>query len=265
VNLAGANVLITGASGGIGQAITRALAARRANLLLTGRRAEVLEPLAHELGARMVVCDLSETEPVERLAADALAAGVEVFISNAGHPATGLLTDLTEDQIDRMVRINLRSPIVLARALAPSMIERRHGHMVFISSLAGKTAGPSSSIYSATKFGLRGFALALREDLRPYDVGVSCVTPGFINDAGMFADARVELPKGVGTKSPQDVAAAVIRAIERNRAEIDVAPFPLRLGAAVAGLAPQLSSAVSRRLGSQEFAANLTTGQLPKR
>jgi short-subunit dehydrogenase len=265
MNVTGANVLITGATGGIGQAITRAFAARRANLVLTGRRADVLEPLAQELGARPIVCDLSKRKQVEQLAGDSLEAGIEVFVSNAANPASGVLTDLTAEQVDRMLRVNLRSPIMLAQALAPSMIERRRGHMVFISSLAGKAASPSSSIYSATKFGLRGFALALREDLRPYGVGVSTISPGFIHEAGMFADAGVELPKGVGTKSPQDVAAAVIRAIERNRAEIDVAPVPMRVGAALAGLAPQLSSAVSRRLGSEELAANLTAGQLEKR
>ena len=89
-----------------------------------------------------------------------------------------------------MLEVNLRAPIALARALAPAMIARGSGHIVFISSLAGKAAAPASSIYSATKFGLRGFALGLREDLRPHGVGVSVVLPGFIRDAGMFADAR---------------------------------------------------------------------------
>jgi short-subunit dehydrogenase len=265
VSVTSGTVLITGASGGIGNAIARAFAARGANLLLTGRRADVLEPLAEELGGRALVCDLAKRKQVDELAAEALAADVDVLVANAAHPASGRLTDLTQTEVDRMLTVNLRAPIALAHALTPRMIERRRGHLVFISSLAGKSASPSSSIYSATKFGLRGFALALREDLHPYGVGVSVVLPGFINEAGMFADARIELPKGVGTKSPQDVAAAVLRAIDRNRAEIDVAPVPLRVGAAVAGLAPQLSSVVSRRLGSEEIAANLTAGQRDKR
>ena len=75
------------------------------------------------------------------------------------------------------------------------MIDRGHGHLVFISSLSGKVASPASSIYSATKFGLRGFALGLREDLAPHGVGVSVVLPGFIRDAGMFAEAAVKLPR----------------------------------------------------------------------
>jgi short-subunit dehydrogenase len=132
---------------------------------------------------------------------------------------------------------------------------------VFISSLSGKVASASSSIYSATKFGLRGFALGLREDLRPSGVGVSVVLPGFIREAGMFAQAGVELPRGVGTRSPDDVARAVVNAIEHNRAELDVAPLGLRLGASFAGLAPELAARVSRRMGGEKIASDLTAGQ----
>ena len=97
-----------------------------------------------------------------------------------------------------MLEVNLRAPIALARALAPGMVERHRGHLAFISSLSGKTASPASSVYSATKFGLRGFALGLREDLRRQRVGVSVVLPGFIREAGMFADSRATLAAGCG-------------------------------------------------------------------
>lgn len=256
-------VLVTGATGGIGHAIARAFAGCGASLILTGRRAEVLEPLAEEVGGRALACDLSQREDVDRLVAQA--AAVDVLVANAALPASGALTDLTQAQIDRMLEVNLRAPVTIARALAPGMMQRRRGHMVFVSSLAGKGASPASSIYSATKFGLRGFALGIREDLRPYGVGVSVVLPGFIRDAGMFADAGIELPRGVGTRSPDDVAAAVIRAIERNRAEVEVAPMSLRLGASFASIAPELASTVSRRLGGETVAANLAEGQRGKR
>ena len=107
--------------------------------------------------------------------------------------------------------------------------------------------------------------MALREDLRRHGVGVSVVLPGFIRDAGMFADAGVKLPPGVGTRSPEDVADAVISAIERNRAEVEVAPLPLRLGTAVASVAPALGAAVSRRLGSDRIAARIVAGQRANR
>jgi short-subunit dehydrogenase len=255
--------LLTGASGGIGQAIARALAARGTRLILTGRRVEVLEPLAAELDARVIACDLANRDDVEALAGQA--ASVEVLIANAALPASGLLVDLTQEQIDRMLEVNLRSPVALARALAPAMIDRGRGHMVFVSSLAGKAASPASSIYSATKFGLRGFALGLREDLRAHGIGVSLVLPGFISDAGMFAEAGIELPRGVGTRRPEDVAGAVVRAIERNKAEVEVAPMSLRLGASFATVAPGAASVLSRRMGGERIASDLAHGQRSKR
>ncbi len=263
MTLVDGTVLLTGASGGIGHAIARAFAGRGARLILTGRREELLEPLAAEVRGRAIRCDLSRREEVDRLLTEA--GEVDVLVANAALPASGVLTELTQEQIDRMLEVNLRAPVALARGLAPGMIARGHGHLVFVSSLAGKAASPASSIYSATKFGVRGFALGLREDLRPHRVGVSTVLPGFIRDAGMFADAQVELPRGVGTRSPEDVAEAVIRAIERNRAEVEVAPLGLRLGAGLASVAPELAATVSRRMGGERIAANLATGQRDKR
>jgi short-subunit dehydrogenase len=263
MTLTSGKVLLTGATGGIGHAIARAFAERGASLILTGRRSDVLEPLANEVGGRAVTCDLAERGDVERLAAEA--ADVDVFVANAAVPASGDFTELSQEQIDRMLEINLRAPVMLARSLAPRMIERRSGHMVFVSSLSGKVASASSSIYSATKFGLRGFALGVREDLRPHGVGVSVVLPGFISDAGMFADSSVTLPRGVGTRTPQQVAAGVIRAIERNRAEVEVAPVGLRVGVAVGSVAPGLAAGVSRLAGSDKLAAAIAAGQIDKR
>ncbi len=256
-------VLLTGASGGIGQAIARALAARGTEVVLSARRLEVLEALAGEIGARVIACDLADRDDVNRLL-DA-AGPVEILVANAALPASGELVDLTQEQIDRMLEVNLRAPVAMARALAPAMAARGRGHMVFISSLSGKAASPASSIYSATKFGLRGFALGLRADLAPHGVGVSTIAPGFIRDAGMFAEAGITLPWFVGTRSPEDVAAAVIRAIESDRAELDVAPLPLRLGSAFAGAAPGIAATVSRRLGSDAIARSLSHGQAGKR
>jgi len=239
------------------------LGAETAELILTGRRTDVLEPLAAELRARVVAADLSCREDVERLIEQA--GQIDVLIANAGVPASGLLLELTQQEIDRMLEVNLRAPIALARAFAPGMVERQRGHLAFVSSLSGKTASPASSVYSATKFGLRGFALGLRDDLRPSGVGVSVVLPGFIRDAGMFADSQAALPPGVGTRSPHEVAQAVMSAIERNRAEVSVASITMRIGASVGGVAPALASAVSRRFGSERIAADIAAGQRDKR
>jgi short-subunit dehydrogenase len=263
VNLDGRSVLLTGATGGIGQAIARAIAAQGARPILTGRRAEVLEPLASETGGRAIACDLASSAEVERLLGEV--GNVEVLIANAALPATGVLSSFTPEEIDRALAVNLRAPIVLARALSAGMAARGHGHLVFISSLSGKAASPRGSIYAATKYGLRGFALGLREDLRDSGVGVSTVFPGFISDAGMFHESGAKLPGYVAMKTPEDVAAAVLRAIERNRSEVDVAPLPLRVGTALAGLAPELSGRLQRRLGALDIADSLAEGQRDKR
>jgi short-subunit dehydrogenase len=263
MSLVDGRVLVTGATGGLGRAIARAFAARNASLVLSGRRSEVLDPLARELGARAITCDLANRDDLARLIDEA--GEVDVLIANAGLPASGAFTELTPEQIDRMLEVNLRAPVALSHAAAGWMVARRSGHIVLISSLAGKVASPASAIYSATKFGLRGFALGIREDLRPYGVGVSVVLPGFIRDAGMFADAGVALPRGVGTRTPDDVAAAVIGAIERNRAEVEVAPLGLRLGALFGNVAPELAAAASRRMGGDKVAAGLAAAQQDKR
>lgn len=256
-------VLLTGATGGLGQAIARALAARGADLILTGRRTDVLEPLAQELGARALAVDLADRDAVARLAAEA--GDVEILVANAALPASGTLDDYSAEQIDRALEVNLRAPVVLAKLLSEGMVRRGHGHLVFISSVSGKVAAGGSALYSATKFGMRGFALGLREDLRASGVGVSTILPGFIRDAGMFADAGVELPRGVGTRSPQDVAAAVVRAIERNASEIDVAPLSLRVGTAFAQVWPEIASGVTRRMGAERVAEGLAAAQREKR
>jgi short-subunit dehydrogenase len=190
---------------------------------------------------------------------------VDVLVANAGLPASGQLTTFTQEEIDRALAVNLRAPIALARRLVEPMIGRGSGHLVFVSSLSGKAASPGGSVYSATKFGLRGFALGLRQDLRPHGVGVSVVAPGFVRDAGMFQDSGTKLPAYVGTSSPEQVADGVVRAIERNRAEVEVAPLGVRAGAAAGGLLPELVANVQRRLGGDRISERMAEGQRPKR
>ncbi len=263
MQISGATILLTGATGGIGHAIARRLKSEGAKLVLTGRRADVLEPLAAELSADSVAVDLADLAAVTKLAQDY--AHVDGLVNNAALPASGAFAEYTPEQLERALTVNLHAPMLLSRLLLEGMVERRNGHLLYISSLAGKASAPGSSVYSATKFGLRGFAQGLREDLHDSGVGVSVVFPGFISDAGMFADTGVELPKGVKTRTPEQVADGVVSAITHNKAEVDVAPLSLRLGATFTGIAPQLSMALSRRMGSQQIAAEIGEQQAAKR
>jgi len=265
VQLQGSTVLLTGATGGIGQAIARALDERGARLRLTARRTEQLEQVAAGLNGRAEVlpADLTDASGAAELAERA--GKVDVLVANAGLPASGPIDDFSAEQIDRALDVNLRAPIQLTRALLPGMIERGSGHVVLMSSLSGKIASVGSSLYSATKFGLRGFASGLREDLHGTGVGVTVVFPGFVSDAGMLADSGVRLPRWVGTRTPEAVADAVVRGIEQGRAEIDVAPLSLRAGALAGSLAPYTFARLQRRLGSRRLSDAIAAGQRPKR
>jgi short-subunit dehydrogenase len=230
MELAGRSALLTGATGGLGRAIAAALAGRGAKLVLSGRKAEALEALAAELPGgehRVLPADLAEPGAGERLAVDA--GEVDILVANAGLPGAGLLTDFSPAQVTRALRVNLEAPMLMARALYPAMLERGSGHLVFVSSLSGKAASPRTSIYNATKFGLRGFAFGLRTDLGPKGIGVSVVSPGFVREAGMFADAGAKPPPGMGTTTPKRVGAATVKAIEHDKVEVVVAPLPLRV------------------------------------
>ncbi len=266
MELAGRKALLTGATGGLGRAIAAALAERDAKLVLSGRKAEALEALAGELpgeGHSTAPSDLAYPGAAEKLAAEV--GPVDILVANAGLPATGRLTNFSTEQLTGALRVNLEAPILLARALEPAMLERGSGHMVFISSLSGKSATPLSSIYNATKFGLRGFALGLRADLDPQGIGVSLVSPGTIREAGMYADSGAPPVPGLGTGSPKQVADAVIRAIEKNKVEVAVAPVQQRILAHFALATPGLSVKIASGDAGQKAAAAVADGQSNKR
>jgi short-subunit dehydrogenase len=264
MELSGRRALLTGATGGLGTAIAGVLAAQGAIVLLSGRKPEALRELAATLpgtGHAVLPADLAEPGAAARLAAEAAAAGeVDVLVANAGLHGAGWLSDFSEEDVARTLRVNLEAPMVLTRALFPAMVERGAGHLVFVSSLSGKAASPRSSVYNATKFGLRGFAFALRTDLAPRKVGVSVVSPGFIRDAGMFAKSGARTPPGMGTSTPAQVAAAVLKAIAANRAEITVAPPVARALTQFAMISPAIAARVQSAPIGQKAAEDVAAG-----
>jgi short-subunit dehydrogenase len=261
MNLSGRKALLTGATGGLGRAIAAALAERGAVLTLSARSRDALEQLAAELpggGHSVLPADLAEPDAAERLAAEA--AGTEILVANAGLPGAGKLDEFSAEEVKRALRVNLEAPMLMARALYPAMLEAGSGQLAFVASLSGKAASPRSSIYNATKFGLRGFALGLRSDLNPRGVGVSIVSPGFIREAGMFADAGSKPPPGMGTSTPEEVGAATVKAIERNKVEVTIAPLTQRASAHLALVSPALSVKVQSGSVGQKAAKDIASG-----
>ena len=265
MQLAGKTVLLTGATGGLGRAIAKAVAGRGATLVLSSRKEQELERLASELpgdGHRPLVSDLATDGEALRLLE--AAGAIDALIANAGLPASGKLDGFSQEEIGRALRVNLESPVRMSRELVPRFCERGEGHLVFVSSISGKAATARASLYAATKFGLRGFALCLREDLRGTGVGVSVVSPGAIRDAGMFADSKAAAPTLMGTGTPAQVAGAVVRAIEHNRGEITVAPLRQRALSRIAINAPELSGKVAGGMATK-VADEIARGQVDKR
>src|SRR3954449_3666103 len=167
MELAGKRVLLSGATGGLGRAIADQLAGRGAQLVLSSRKGDELTRLAQSLpggGERheTIVADLAEPGAGERLIDEA--GELDGLVANAALPASGKLENFSSAEVQRAIRVNFESPILMARVLAPRFAEKGAGHLVFISSLSGKVGSPRSALYSPTKFGLRGFAFALRED-----------------------------------------------------------------------------------------------------
>ena len=260
--LQGARALVTGATGGLGGAIAIALRAHGAELIVTGQRAEPLGELATEVHGTAIVADLAD--PSQRDELLARAGDLDILVANAAVPASGELDEWDPLRIDRALTINLGSPIAMTRALLPAFRARGSGHFVFVSSLSGRVGTRAASLYSATKFGLRGFAGGLRSDLHRTGIGVSVVTPGFVREAGMFAATGATLPWGVGAVTPAAVAEGVIKAIRRDRAEVVVASLPLRVGGFLGVLAPGAAAAVQARLGA-ELSARMADAQRERR
>ncbi|MEU4579059.1 SDR family NAD(P)-dependent oxidoreductase [Nonomuraea sp. ATR24] len=262
MELSGTTALITGASGGLGQAIAHALARHGVRVILTGRDTAVLTALAGRLGGRAIAADLTDHDGLTALMRQA--GPVDILVANAGVIAPAAITDHTTGDIDTYLALNLRAPIVMARTAAEHMIANGRGHIVLMSSLGGKISHARCALYNATKYGLRGFGHAARADLAPHGVGVSVICPGLIRNAGMLTRAPAPLPSwiaAIGTRTPQQVARAVCRAIRTNAAEADVAPLLIRLVAHLGGLSPALGAHL-QRLGRADSYADTVARSL---
>lgn len=219
-DLTGKTALVTGASGGIGAAIARALHGAGAGVVLSGTRAEALEALAAELGARTAVapCDLSDGDAVNGLIAAAAAAlaPVDILVNNAGMTRDGLAMRMKDEDWDAVLAVDLTAAFRLARASLRTMVKNRWGRIVNVTSVVGHTGNPGQANYAAAKAGLAGMTRSLAAETAARGVTVNCVAPGFIQTA--MTDALTEkqrdavaghIPAG-RFGQPDDVAAAVL-------------------------------------------------------
>ncbi|MFW6205605.1 MAG: SDR family oxidoreductase [Gemmatimonadota bacterium] len=218
-DLTGRRMLVTGATGGVGSAIARRLTEARAHLFLVARTRSRLEAVAEEVGGTPLVADAGDPEAAEevraRLEPDG---GVDVLVNAAGTFDLAPAADTDPDLLERMIHGNLRAPILMTGAVLPGMLERGHGHIVTIGSVAGRLALPGNAAYSASKFGIRGFHEVLAVELPGTGVRTTLVEPA-ATDTGIWdplePDDRDDLPGRAEMLDPDAVAEAVIFAISR--------------------------------------------------
>jgi len=220
-DLSGKTALVTGASGGIGGAIARALHGQGASVVLSGTRAEALDALKAELGARAfsAACNLANSAEVDALlkrAEDASGATIDILVNNAGVTRDNLFLRMKDEEWDQVIAVDLTAAFRLSRAALRGMMKKRWGRIVSITSVVGTTGNPGQGNYAAAKAGLVGMSKSLAAEVASRNITVNCVAPGFIATAmtEVLNDAQKQallprIPAGrMGT--PGDIAAAVV-------------------------------------------------------
>jgi short-subunit dehydrogenase len=259
--------ILTGASRGLGVFFAEALARKGVHLALAARSEQELKETEARLassGVRTatIPTDVSKLDDLENLVQRTTTelGPPDLLVNNAAIEQYAHYHQIDIDLIERILRVNIWAPEALTRLVLPGMIERRQGHVVNVASVAGKTAVPYNAIYSSSKHALVGFSWSLREEVKPYGVGVSVVCPGFVEQAGMFADwSHGEKPPGVSSSvSPEKVAAALVGAIERDRAEVIVARGLAKTVDVTHAISPAFTTKIARRSGVYDFLRRAT-------
>ncbi len=262
-NLAGRTAILTGASGGLGSHLVHALATERINLLLVAfpgvELPKVQATAAREtVRAEVLVADLRDQKERSRVIEHALRTfgGVDLLINNAGVEYSWAYHELTSSQIAEVLAVNLEAPMLLTWQLLPHLLQRGSGHIVNISSLAGKAGPGFQEPYSATKAALVGFTQSLRASYHGSGVSASVVTPGFI-EAGIYTRLKEttgnSAPMLLGACPPERVCRAVLRAIRNDCPEIIVNRFPVRPILALSALSPRFGEWFNRTIGVTKF------------
>lgn len=250
MQLSGAVALVTGGSSGIGAATARALAARGAKVLVSGRDLSRLQEVASDTGGMALESDLAAPGGPAALAEAAQRAcgGIDILVNNAGVGWAGPIGEITPEKVTELVTVNLTAPMQLTRLLAPGMIERGRGRVVFVSSIAGATGVRGEAVYAATKAGLGLFAESLAYELNGHGVRICLVVPGVIDTPFFERRGRAYGRKVPGPQPPHRVARAITGALERDR-DVVYVPRWLRFPAWLHGAAPATFRALASRFG----------------
>jgi short-subunit dehydrogenase len=260
--LQGRTALVTGASGGIGSQICRHLATAGMNVIVSGRREEVLADLVAELRQRgansaAVVADLgdlSQVDPLIERSEEALGE-IDVLVNNAGLENVGAFTAYSREELTLMVDVNLTAPLLLTHRVLPGMLARKRGHVVFVSSMGGKVGPAYNEPYAATKAGLIGLNQSLRAEYLHAPVGFSVICPGLVAGEGMYqrmVDEGIRFNRFLGETTLDKVADRVVDAIRHDRPEAIESGSPIRPMLAIAQLAPRLAERLVERLGGTD-------------
>ena len=219
-DLKGRGALVTGATGGIGEAIARALHAKGATVAISGTRRERLDTLAGELKERVIVmpCDLSDRAAVGKLAgeADKALGSLDILVNNAGITKDNLFMMMKDDEWDKVIAVNLTSTFTLCKAAVRNMMRRRFGRIVNITSISGIIGNPGQANYAASKAGMIGMTKSMAREVASRGITANCIAPGFIKTAMTDAlnEKQVEqiaqhIPTGT-FGAPEDIAAATL-------------------------------------------------------
>jgi short-subunit dehydrogenase len=258
--LNGKVVVLTGASRGLGVDMARLFAQRGAQLALAARSGQELEKVRAEiegLGAKAIAvpADVSDLASLRALVKETEASlgPIDVLINNAGLEQVCDFETMDLERIEQIISVNVLGLIWLTRMVVPSMIERRSGHICNIASLAGVTPVPHNAVYSATKHAVVGFSRSLRMELAEYGVEVSAVCPGFVEGAGMFTEWGRPAPKAAPSVTSQQVAEAVLKAVENNKGKIVVTKGLGKLADVTFAAMPEIAASMMRRTGAAGF------------
>ena len=258
MDLKGKTALVTGASRGIGPHLASALAGGGMNLVLTGRSGSELEAVAADQrkhGARVltVVADLLDDDARTLLigAAQREFGGVDVLVNNAGGDPLRQFEEMSIEENESIIKLNLFAPIALSHLVLPGMLERGRGHIVNISAMAGRVGFPYTEAYAAAKDGLIGFSRVLRTDYRARGVSSSVLILGAIAGAGQGQRTmdQMRMPKSSFMAPVGLVAKALLKAIDKDKAEIVVQPGPGRMLRAVMDFYPGLGPWMNNQMG----------------